>query len=112
MRTTASLSVLLVASLLNEVAAHGVHERGRHSHQDHNHDHDHDHAAHDHDHADGLHQHHEVMELTAKEYETMVTNDKHAWAVKFYSGMCGACASFKPAFLSAAETVDGLHCTF
>ena len=34
---------------------------------------------------------------------------KHAWVVKFYSGMCGACASFKPAFESAPEKVSGLH---
>ena len=102
---TPSFAVLVVVTLLRQAAAHGTHEHGHHHH-----DHDHDeHAAHDHDHAAGLHDHHEVMPLSAKEYEAMVANDKHVWAVKFYSGMCGACKSFKPAFMDAHKTVDGLH---
>ena len=92
----------LLVTFLSSASAHGTHENGRHHH-----DHDHDHDHHDHDHS--LHDHHDVMELSAKEYEQMVANDKHAWVVKFHSGMCGACASFKPAYESAHNTVDGLH---
>ena len=49
------------------------------------------------------------MNLTAAAYEKMVAADKHVWAVKFYSSMCGACTAFKSTFETAHESVDGLH---
>ncbi len=56
-----------------------------------------------------MHEHHDIMELDASSWDKMVDNDAHVWAVKFFSRMCGACASFKPAFEAAQQRVDGLH---
>jgi thiol-disulfide isomerase/thioredoxin len=126
------MRLLLVATALAALtlaAAHSDHEHDHHEHNDHDHDHGghdhgghehggHDHGGHDHGghehghdhgHDDHLHEHHDILELSAKQYEKMVAADDHVWAVKFHSEMCGSCQSFKPTFEAGAEAVDGLH---
>ena len=112
MAPTAMRRLLLLAAACAVANGHGGHGRHAHDHADH-HDHaGHDHAGHDHAGEDAhgdLHEHHEVINLTARTWDTLVSNDAHVWAVKFHSGMCGSCAAFAPAFESARAAVDGLH---
>ena len=99
--------LLLVAAACAVAHGHGAHGRHAHDHAGH------DHAGHDHDHDEDehgdLHEHHEVIDVTARSWDTLVSNDAHVWAVKFHSGMCGSCAAFAPTFESARAAVDGLH---
>ena len=100
----ALLRVLVIVALLAPTTtAHGTHHHDDHAHDHHHHD-EHDHHHHDDDDHD-----HGLIDLTAKSYAEMVVGDEHVWVVKFYSGMCGACASFAPAFDEARVLLHGLH---
>ncbi|PYH89909.1 PDI related protein A [Aspergillus ellipticus CBS 707.79] len=49
-----------------------------------------------------------VLQVTGKNYDSLIANSNHTSIVEFYAPWCGHCKNLKPAYEKAAKNLEGL----